>query len=87
MTVHTGPHFAGRLSVEDDPSAACGLQGDPESERKEYVLKIDHDACRTQRTDTEVRTEEGARGGDTGLTAASERSFRAEIMIATIDTV
>ena len=85
MTVHTGPHFAGRLSVEDDPSAACGLQGDPESKRQEYVLKIDHDACRTQRTDTEVRRVYDK--GDTGLTAAAERSFRAEIMIATIDTV
>ena len=41
--------------MEDDPSDACGLQGDPESEQQEYVLRIDHGACRTQRSDTEVR--------------------------------
>ncbi|XP_037075323.1 uncharacterized protein LOC119096520, partial [Pollicipes pollicipes] len=56
VTVHTGPHFAGRLSVEDDPSGACGVQGDPDSERQVYVLRIDHSACRTEKRDMEVRT-------------------------------
>ncbi|XP_043214165.1 uncharacterized protein LOC122377800 [Amphibalanus amphitrite] len=56
VTVHTGPHFAGRLSVEDDPREECGVQGDPDSDRQEYVLRIDHGTCRTQRSNSEVRT-------------------------------
>lgn len=45
--METGPHFSGRI-VAEGGHEDCGVQGDEDSLRDRYVLRIDHARCGSQ---------------------------------------
>ncbi|KDR19319.1 hypothetical protein L798_06115 [Zootermopsis nevadensis] len=47
VEVATGPHFGGRIAVEAADGEHCAIDGDPESPRDTYILRIDHKMCGT----------------------------------------
>ena len=52
----TGPHFGGRIAVEAADGERCAVDGDPDSPRDTYILRIDHKACGTHVNETTVAT-------------------------------
>uniref|UniRef100_A0A182NE88 ZP domain-containing protein n=1 Tax=Anopheles dirus TaxID=7168 RepID=A0A182NE88_9DIPT len=42
IEVQTGPYFGGRIAAEN---GNCGVQGDVNSARESYTMRIDHDKC------------------------------------------
>jgi hypothetical protein len=45
VEVETGPHFSGRISVEDSTDPRCYVDGERTSEQTRYALIIDHSIC------------------------------------------
>nr|CAD7571016.1 unnamed protein product [Timema californicum] len=57
VEVLTGPHFGGRIAVEAaEGGERCAVDGDPDSARDTYILRIDHKACGTHVNETTVAT-------------------------------
>lgn len=56
VEVATGPHFGGRIAVEAADGERCAVDGDPDSPRDTYILRIDHKMCGTHVNETTVAT-------------------------------
>lgn len=56
IEVSTGPYFAGRIAVESADSERCTVDGDPNSPRDTYTLRISHDVCGSKVNETTVAT-------------------------------
>lgn len=56
IEVSTGPHFAGRITVEATDGERCTIDGEPDSPRDTYVLHIDHKECGSYVNETTVAT-------------------------------
>ncbi|KAF5298390.1 hypothetical protein FQR65_LT01168 [Abscondita terminalis] len=56
IEVSTGPYFRGRIAVEAADGERCALDGEPNSPRDIYTLKIDHEKCGSQVNETTVGT-------------------------------
>ncbi|XP_069677666.1 uncharacterized protein [Periplaneta americana] len=56
VEVATGPHFGGRIAVEAGDGELCAVDGDPDSPRDTYILRIDHKLCGTHVNETTVAT-------------------------------
>nr|XP_024218279.1 uncharacterized protein LOC106677375 [Halyomorpha halys] len=53
VEVETGPYFQGRIGVESGP---CSIDGDPNSPKDTYLLRIQHADCGSASNDTAVST-------------------------------
>lgn len=53
VEVETGPYFQGRIGVESGP---CSVEGDPNSPRDTYLLRIEHAECGSSANQTSVST-------------------------------
>uniref|UniRef100_T1HXI2 Uncharacterized protein n=2 Tax=Rhodnius prolixus TaxID=13249 RepID=T1HXI2_RHOPR len=56
VEVSTGPYFSGRIAVEGAFGPECGLDGDPNSLRDTYVLRISHRTCGSSMNSSAVAT-------------------------------
>ncbi|KAJ8921068.1 hypothetical protein NQ315_015864 [Exocentrus adspersus] len=56
IEVSTGPFFGGRIAVEAADGERCAIDGEPESPRDVYTLRINHTECGSQVNDTTVAT-------------------------------
>ncbi|KAJ8960952.1 hypothetical protein NQ318_020253 [Aromia moschata] len=56
IEVATGPFFGGRIAVETADGERCGIDGEPDSPRDTYTLRINHTECGSQVNDTTVST-------------------------------
>ncbi|GFG33674.1 hypothetical protein Cfor_11724 [Coptotermes formosanus] len=56
VEVATGPYFGGRIAVEAADGEHCAVDGDPDSPRDTYILRIDHKMCGTHVNETTVAT-------------------------------
>lgn len=56
IEVSTGPFFGGRIAVEAADGERCAIDGEPNSPRDTYTLRIDHTQCGSQVNDTTVAT-------------------------------
>ncbi|KAJ8975428.1 hypothetical protein NQ317_018937 [Molorchus minor] len=56
IEVATGPFFAGRIAVEAADGERCAIDGEPNSPRDIYTLRINHTECGSQVNDTTVST-------------------------------
>ncbi|XP_067006967.1 uncharacterized protein [Anabrus simplex] len=56
VEVLTGPHFGGRIAVEAADGERCAVDGDPESSRDTYILRINHRECGSHQNSTTVAT-------------------------------
>lgn len=52
----TGPFFGGRIAVEATDGERCALDGEPDSPRDTYTLRINHTECGSQVNETTVAT-------------------------------
>uniref|UniRef100_A0A6P7FFK0 Uncharacterized protein LOC114329590 n=1 Tax=Diabrotica virgifera virgifera TaxID=50390 RepID=A0A6P7FFK0_DIAVI len=56
IEVSTGPFFGGRIAVEAADGERCAIDGEPDSPRDVYTLRINHTECGSQVNDTTVAT-------------------------------
>lgn len=56
IEVSTGPFFGGRIAVEATDGERCAIDGEPDSPRDVYTLRINHTECGSQVNDTTVAT-------------------------------
>lgn len=56
IEVSTGPFFGGRIAVEATDGERCAIDGEPDSPRDIYTLRINHTECGSQVNDTTVAT-------------------------------
>lgn len=56
IEVSTGPYFGGRIAVEAADGERCGIDGEPNSARDTYTLRINHIECGSQVNETTVAT-------------------------------
>ncbi|CAH0557753.1 unnamed protein product [Brassicogethes aeneus] len=56
IEVSTGPHFGGRIAVEGPDGERCAIDGDSNSPRDIYTLRINHTECGSQVNETTVAT-------------------------------
>lgn len=56
IEVSTGPYFGGRVGVEAADGARCTVEGDANSPRDVYTLRINHQACGSVVNETTVST-------------------------------
>lgn len=52
----TGPYFGGRIAVEATDGERCALDGDIQSSRDVYTLRINHQECGSRVNETTVST-------------------------------
>lgn len=52
----TGPYFGGRIAVESSDGEKCAIDGEPNSPRDTYILRINHTECGSQVNETTVAT-------------------------------
>ncbi|XP_050307297.1 uncharacterized protein LOC126744028 isoform X2 [Anthonomus grandis grandis] len=56
IEVSTGPFFGGRIAVEAADGERCAIDGEPQSARDTYTLRINHTECGSQVNETTVAT-------------------------------
>nr|XP_023018760.1 uncharacterized protein LOC111507648 [Leptinotarsa decemlineata] len=56
IEVSTGPFFGGRIAVEATDGERCAIDGEPDSPRDTYTLRINHTECGSQVNETTVAT-------------------------------
>ncbi|KAK9500231.1 hypothetical protein O3M35_001528 [Rhynocoris fuscipes] len=56
VEVSTGPYFSGRIAVEGAVGPECGVEGDANSSRDTYVLRISHRTCGSSTNSSAVAT-------------------------------
>lgn len=56
IEVSTGPYFGGRIAVEAADGERCAIDGESNSARDVYTLRINHVECGSQVNDTTVAT-------------------------------
>lgn len=56
IEVSTGPYFGGRVGVEAADGTRCTVEGDANSPRDVYTLRINHQACGSVVNETTVST-------------------------------
>ncbi|KAG5885166.1 hypothetical protein JTB14_037475 [Gonioctena quinquepunctata] len=56
IEVATGPFFGGRIAVEATDGERCAIDGEPDSPRDTYTLRINHTECGSQVNETTVAT-------------------------------
>ncbi|CAH1133679.1 unnamed protein product [Ceutorhynchus assimilis] len=56
IEVSTGPFFGGRIAVEAADGERCAIDGEPNSARDTYTLRINHTECGSQVNETTVAT-------------------------------
>ncbi|XP_018322435.1 uncharacterized protein LOC108735106 [Agrilus planipennis] len=56
IEVSTGPYFGGRIAVEAADGERCALDGEPNSPRDVYTLRINHTECGSKVNETTVAT-------------------------------
>ncbi|RZC37023.1 uncharacterized protein BDFB_006031, partial [Asbolus verrucosus] len=56
IEVSTGPYFGGRIAVEAADGERCALDGEADSPRDTYTLRINHTECGSRVNDTTVAT-------------------------------
>ncbi|KAF7262775.1 hypothetical protein GWI33_004135 [Rhynchophorus ferrugineus] len=56
IEVATGPYFGGRIAVEAADGERCAIDGEPNSARDTYTLRINHLECGSQVNETTVAT-------------------------------
>lgn len=52
----TGPFFGGRIAVESSDGEKCAIDGESNSPRDTYILRINHTECGSQVNETTVAT-------------------------------
>ncbi|KRT86108.1 hypothetical protein AMK59_733, partial [Oryctes borbonicus] len=56
IEVSTGPYFGGRIAVEATDGERCAIDGDINSPKDTYTLRINHQECGSQVNETTVST-------------------------------